>query len=171
MRERPIVIVSSIGVETACCIAASYEANAYGVKTGNGVHEAHRLYPKIRFVDVDHDRYVQVAKEIYTIIRRILFVDKVASNDETQGRLPHDWQPAEIAPKRALEIKAARAPEIGPHIGVSIGIALNRFIAKLASKLEKPNDHYFTGQLDLFVKIRNELRCKDRATFSRRRIP
>ena len=55
------------------------------------------------------------------------------------GRLPSHWQAPLVARGKALEIKAALAEGIGPHVRVSIGIAPNRFVAKLASKLEKPN--------------------------------
>ena len=41
LRGKPVGVVPSLGVETTCCIAASYEAKAYGVKTGTGVREAH----------------------------------------------------------------------------------------------------------------------------------
>ena len=40
LRGRPVGIVPSLGVETTCCIAASYEAKAFGVKTGTAVREA-----------------------------------------------------------------------------------------------------------------------------------
>jgi DNA polymerase-4 len=139
LRGKPVGIVPSLGVETTCCIAASYEAKARGVKTGTPVREARYLCPGIQFVQANNTRYIQTHKKIHAIIHQIIYVDAVLSIDEMFGRLPPHWQPAEIARTKALEIKAALKAQIGPYIGASIGLAPNRFLAKLASKLEKPD--------------------------------
>jgi DNA polymerase-4 len=139
LRGKPVGVVPSLGVETTCCIAASYEAKARGVKTGTGVREARYLCPGIQFVQGNHRRYIQTHKEIHRIIHEIIYVDAVLSIDEMYGRLPPHWQPPAIARAKALEIKAALKAQIGPYIGASIGLAPNRFLAKLASKLEKPD--------------------------------
>ena len=139
LRGKPVGIVPSLGIDTTCCIAASYEAKAYGVKTGTGVREARYLCPGITFVQGDHTRYVQTHEKIHKLIHEVIYVDAVLSIDEMYGRLPPRWQSPEVARSKALEIKASLAQEIGPHIGASIGIAPNRFLAKLASKLEKPD--------------------------------
>ena len=139
LRGKPVGIVPSLGVETTCCIAASYEAKAHGVKTGTPVREARYLCPGIQFVQGNHARYIQTHNKIHKIIHEIIYVDAVLSIDEMFGRLPPHWQPAEIARAKALEIKAALKDKIGPYIGASIGLAPNRFLAKLASKLEKPD--------------------------------
>jgi len=139
LRGKPVGVVPSLGVETTCCIAASYEAKARGVKTGTGVREARYLCPGIQFVQGNHTRYIQTHNEIHRIIHEIIYVDAVLSIDEMYGRLPPHWQPPAVARAKALEIKAALKAQIGPYIGASIGLAPNRFLAKLASKLEKPD--------------------------------
>jgi DNA polymerase-4 len=139
LRDKPVAIVPSLGVDTTCCIAASYEAKAHGVKTGTGVREARFLCPNIQFVQGNHTRYIETHNKIRQIIHEIIYVDAVLSIDEMYGRLPPHWQPPAIARAKALEIKAALKARIGPYIGASIGLAPNHFLAKLASKLEKPN--------------------------------
>jgi DNA polymerase-4 len=139
LRGKPVGIVPSLGVETTCCIAASYEAKARGVKTGTPVREARYLCPGIRFVQANNSRYIKTHKQIHQIIHEIIYVDAVLSIDEMFGRLPPHWQPPAVARAKALEIKAALKAQIGPYIGASIGLAPNRFLAKLASKLEKPD--------------------------------
>ena len=139
LRGRPVGIVPSLGVETTCCIAASYEAKACGVKTGTGVREARCLCPGIVFVEAGHSNYVRVHERIKKLVHEIIYVDAVVSIDEMYGRLPPHWQPLEVARAKAMEIKTALATGIGEHIRASIGLAPNRFLAKLASKLEKPN--------------------------------
>jgi DNA polymerase IV len=139
LRGRPVGIVPSIGVETTCCIAASYEAKAHGVKTGTPVREARYLCPGIQFIQADNRRYIQTHQKIKACIHSILYIDAVLSIDEMYGRLPPQWQAPEIAHNKADEIKRALAQQIGPYITGSIGLAPNRFLAKMASKLRKPN--------------------------------
>ncbi|MFT5836905.1 MAG: DNA polymerase-4 [Candidatus Azotimanducaceae bacterium] len=139
LRGKPVGVVPLLGVETTCCIAASYEAKAFGVKTGTGVREARYLCPSIVFVEAGHSDYIQMHERIKAKIHEVIYVDAVLSIDEMYGRLPRHWQPPVVARAKAMEIKAALAEEIGPHIRASIGLAPNRFLAKLASKLEKPD--------------------------------
>jgi DNA polymerase-4 len=139
LRGQAVAIVPSIGVETTCCIAASYEAKAHGVKTGTSVREARYLCPGIRFIEANHHRYVETHQKIKNCIHSILYVEAVLSIDEMYGCLPPRWQVPAVARNKALEIKRALAKEIGPYITGSIGMAPNRFLAKLASKMEKPN--------------------------------
>ncbi|MGC6454964.1 MAG: DNA polymerase Y family protein [Coraliomargaritaceae bacterium] len=139
LRNRPVGVVPMAGVETTSCIATSYEAKAYGVKTGTLVREARYLCPGIRFVQADHSRYVRFHERIKDLIHQHIYVEAVLSIDEMYGKLPPHWQTPEIAKAKALAIKKALAKEIGPYVCASIGLAPNRFIAKLASKRDKPN--------------------------------
>lgn len=139
LRGQPIAIVPSINVETTSCIAASYEAKHYGVKTGVPVRQARVLCPKIKFVQANHEKYVAIHNLITKTINEVIFVDEVLSIDEMYGRLPPKWQSPKIAIEKAEAIKASLKKAIGPCITASIGIAPNRFIAKLASKMKKPN--------------------------------
>ena len=139
LRGRPVGVVPSLGVETTCCIAASYEAKAFGVKTGTPVREARHLCPDIVFVEANHPAYVRIHSRIRARIHEVLYVDAVLSIDEMYGRLPPHEQAPDRARAKAEAIKAALARDIGPHVRASIGLAPNRFLAKLASKMEKPD--------------------------------
>ncbi len=139
LRGKPVAVVPSLGVDTTCCIAASYEAKAYGVKTGTGVREARSRCPGIELIEASHTRYVKIHKELKALIHQVIYVEEVLSIDEMYGRMPPHWQHPEIAQDKALEIKSLISDKIGGAVTVSIGLAPNRFIAKLASKLEKPN--------------------------------
>ena len=55
LRYRPVAVIPT-QAETTACIAASYEAKAFGVKTGTPVWEARKLCPKIVFVVAGHRR-------------------------------------------------------------------------------------------------------------------
>ena len=139
LRGKPIAIVPTLNAETTCCIAASYEAKYLGIKTGTPVRQARALCPEIHLLQANHDKYVAIHKRIVQTIHEIIFVDKVLSIDEMYGRLPPKWQNPRAAKVKAGEIKNALKKQIGSTITASIGIAPNCFIAKLASKMNKPN--------------------------------
>lgn len=139
LRGRPVAVVPSLNVDTTSCIAASYEAKAQGVKTGTSVREARALCPKIQFVQAKHEKYVAIHNKIHQTIHEIIFVDAVLSIDEMYGRLPPKWQSPQMATEKAQAIKQALKQSLGTTITASIGIASNRFIAKLASKMNKPD--------------------------------
>lgn len=139
LRGKAVGIVPKIGVETTCCIAASYEAKAQGVKTGTPVREARYLCPEIHFIAANNRRYIETHQRIQNCIHQRLHIEAVLSIDELYGRLPPAWQSPQAAHDKALEIKQALADEIGPYITGSIGMAPNPFLAKMASKRHKPN--------------------------------
>ena len=139
LRGRPVGVVPSLGVDTTCCIAASYEAKRFGVKTGTNVREARFRCPGIQFVEAGHSRYIEVHHRVKSVIENRLHIEAVDSIDEMYGRLPSHWSAPEVARARAMAIKKALAAAIGPQITASIGIAPNRFLAKMASKRDKPD--------------------------------
>ncbi len=149
LRGKPVGVVPSLGVETTCCIAASYEAKAHGVRTGTLVHEARDKCPGIRFVEGNHKRYVKVHDAIKEAVEKCLHIEKVMSIDEMYGRLPPHWRSPEEAIAKAQEIKAAVRKAVGPHITGSIGIGPNRFVAKIASKMRKPDGLMLITEADL----------------------
>jgi len=59
LRDRPIGVVPVMAA-TTCCIAASSEAKAFGVKTGTAVWEAYERCPGIMFVEGRPARYVEL---------------------------------------------------------------------------------------------------------------
>ena len=63
LRHRPIAVVPLMA-DTTCAIAASYEAKAFGVRTGTQVCEAKRLCPGIELVEARHEIYVKYHHKI-----------------------------------------------------------------------------------------------------------
>ena len=58
LRGKPVGVVPMLA-DTTCCIAASYEAKAYGVRTGTIVADAKRLCPEIILVEGRHELYTE----------------------------------------------------------------------------------------------------------------
>ncbi len=152
LRGRPVGVLP-VMAETTCCIAASYEAKAFGVKTGTSVREARKLCPGMVFVEARHARYVQVHQQSVQIVDRIAPVCQVLSIDEMACELTGRWSAPEQATKIAQRIKAALRAELGDCMQVSIGIAPNTLLAKLASNMQKPDGLVLLGMQDIPAKF------------------
>ena len=152
LRGKPVGVLP-VMAETTSCIAASYEAKAFGVKTGTGVREARKLCPSIVFVEARHALYVQVHKQSVKIVDRIAPVYEVLSIDEMACELTGRWSAPEQAIKIAHRIKAALRAELGECMQVSIGIAPNTLLAKLASNMQKPDGLVLLGIQDIPAKF------------------
>ena len=73
--------------DTTCCIAASYEAKAFGVSTGTIVADAKRMCPEIVLVEGRHEIYVEYHHRIVEAVESCVPVTAVCSIDEMACRL------------------------------------------------------------------------------------
>lgn len=135
---QPVAVVPMMA-ETTCCLAASYPAKACGVRTGTMVRDARKLCPKIKFVEADHSKYVKYHHRIIKAIEQCFPVWKVFSIDEMAIQLFGREREPKFARAKALEIKKRIAEDVHPALTCSIGIGPNRYIAKIASDMQKPD--------------------------------
>ncbi len=138
LRNRPVAVVP-VKAETTCAIAASYEAKAFGVRTGTQVAEARRLCPGIVLVEARHEIYVEYHKRIIEAVEQCVPVAAVCSIDEMACRLLGREQPLRHALKLARQIKATIRRDVGETLCCSIGLAPNRYLSKVASDMDKPD--------------------------------
>jgi len=138
LRHQPVGIVPML-TDNTCCIAASYEAKARGVKTGTLVREARTLCPRLHLVEARPRLYVQYHHRIVTAVESCLHVDQVCSIDEMYGRLMGAEREPQRAAAIARQVKAAMALAVGPFMRCSIGLAPNAWLAKVASDMQKPD--------------------------------
>lgn len=140
LRGKPIAVVP-METDSTCAIAASYEAKAYGIKTGTKIYHAKRLCPNLIYVPARHDLYVTYHNDIMDELRCHKPIEEVHSIDEAACNLTGPERTPEGAIALAKRIKAglAKNPKIGPYIKCSIGLAPNCFLAKLATDLQKPD--------------------------------
>jgi DNA polymerase IV len=138
LRGRPVG-VAPVMAETSCCIAASYEAKRHGVKTGTGIREARILCPGIAIVQAKPAEYVKVHHRIIAAVEDCIHVEAVLSIDEMWGWLPLNWRDPEFVRGLGHRIKESVQREIGESVKVSVGAAPNRYLAKMASKMGKPD--------------------------------
>jgi DNA polymerase-4 len=148
LRGQPIGIVAVMTPST-CCIAASVEAKRFGVKTGTGVRDAKRLCPEIQFVEARPEEYIRLHHRLHEVIESCLPVTAVRSIDEMWCELKGSDRLRANAERLAIQIKEKIYSEVGDYLRCSIGIAPNRYLAKTASNMQKPNGLVVIEKLDL----------------------
>lgn len=140
LRGKPVAIVNRRTDKTAI-VTASYEAKAKGVKVGMKLREAKILCPDIVALESDPSKYRYVYHRLLDIVRDYSAHVTMKSIDE--GVIDfHDSSQA-IAGRDLVEIgyeiKQRLKDEIGVWMRCNIGISTNRFLAKTAAGLHKPD--------------------------------
>jgi len=138
LRGKPVAVVR-VETDSTCAIAASYEAKAFGVKTGTPIYEAKRLCPGLICVLARHERYVEFHHRLIEEIEQHIPVTAVCSIDEVACRLMDNENSVARSTEIAQSIKSGIAKNIGPYMRCSIGIAPNRYLAKVGTELQKPD--------------------------------
>jgi len=135
LQGKPIIVGG--GKERGVVSSASYEARKFGVHSAQPIATALNLCPHGVFLPVRMARYKEVSDRVFSIYHRFTPLVEPLSIDEAfldvTGSIRIFGMPEEIAQK----IKKAVKEEIG--LAVSAGIAPLKFIAKIASDLNKPD--------------------------------
>ena len=159
LRGKPVA-VAAYTTPSGCILAPSIEAKRYGIKTGMRVKDGKLLYPGLIVLPPDPWKY----RNVHLSLRRIM-ADYTAdfypkSIDEFVLNLagyPAFSRGMIIIGK---EIKQRIKAEVGDWLTVSVGIAPNRFLAKVASSLKKP-DGLEEINKDNFLDCYHRLRLTD----------
>ena len=138
LRGKPVAVVPMLA-ETTCAIAASYEAKAFGVKTGTLVRDARRMCPGIQFIEAGHRNYIEFHHKILTAVESCIPIHAVMSIDEMICELTGSQRELENAKRIAYQIKEKLRRDVGEVMTASIGLSTNRFLAKVASDFQKPD--------------------------------
>ncbi len=160
LRGKPIAVVP-VETDSTCAIAASYEAKAFGVKTGTRIWEARKLCPDLICVLARHDAYVEFHHRAIAEINRHIPVSDVCSIDEMAAQLLRNEAQPDAARQIALNIKAGLAANLGPWVRCSIGIAANRYLAKVATDLVKPDGLTILMPADVEARLIKDLKPSD----------
>lgn len=159
LRGKPVAIVNRRTEHTAI-VTASYEAKAKGVKVGMKIREARALCPDIIALESDPPKYKYVYRKLLSIMQDYSASVEMKSIDE--GVIDFKQATPEIVGRGmveiGMEIKQRLKDEVGVWMRCNIGIATNRFLAKTAAGLNKPdgldvitpeNIHEIFGKLKL----------------------
>src|ERR1700709_100726 len=137
-RNRPLAVVPTFA-DTTVAIAASYEAKALGIKTGTRVGDMKRICPEIILVEGNHTTYAEYSHRIAAAVELACPVAHTPSIDEMVCQLIGREQEPPRARQIALDIKASIRDNVGETLRCSIGMAPNRYLAKIASDMQKPD--------------------------------
>lgn len=139
LRGKPIG-VASYTTPGGIILAASYEAKALGITTGTPVWLAKEMCKDIVVMMPDPDKYYFVNSRLYRLLYSYTSDLVPLSIDEFVINFTHSrkFQTKSLV-SIAKEIKRRIHYEIGDWIRVNIGIGTNRFLAKTAAGLHKPN--------------------------------
>ena len=132
---KPIAVVGSS--HRTVITTSSYEARAFGVKTGMTPWEARRCCPELILVIGDNRKYTCTSTRINEIFRDYTPEVEAFSVDESWLDVTHSLSIFGSAETIAYLIKARIRHQFG--ITCSIGIAPNKLLAKLASDMQKPD--------------------------------
>ena len=159
LRGKPVAVVP-LHADSTCCIAVSYEGKAFGVKTGTKVGEARKLCPQMKFIEGDHSNYVRYHNQIVEAVESCLPVESVCSIDEMACRLTGSQQDPEAGEALAVKIKSVIRNTVGSSLRCSIGLGPNRYLAKIAGDMKKPDGFTVIRPCDL-PQILYQLKLRD----------
>jgi DNA polymerase-4 len=135
LKGEPIIVGGS--KERGVVSSASYEARKFGVHSAQPIAKAKRLCPHGIFLPVRMTRYQEISKQVFEIFHRFTPLVEPVSIDEAfldiTGSIRLFGRPEDIARK----IKQIVLLETG--LTVSAGVAPSKFVAKIASDMDKPD--------------------------------
>jgi DNA polymerase-4 len=134
LADKPVVVGGrQRGVVLTCC----YVARTYGIHSAMPIFEARRLCPHASFVPPNMEKYASVAKQVRALMSDLTPLVEPVSIDEAFMDLSGTERLHGVPPAKILAAFAHRVEqELG--ITVSIGLSSNKFLAKIASDLDKP---------------------------------
>lgn len=144
LRDRPLIIGGGTrGVVSTCC----YIARQFGVRSAMPMFTARKLCPDAVIIPPNIAKYVAVSRKIRELMDRLTPLVEPLSIDEAfldlSGTMAlHRAPPAQVLARFARDVEQ----QIG--VTISIGLSHNKFLAKIASDLDKPRGYAVIGKAE-----------------------
>lgn len=135
LRGKPVAVGGSR--ERGVVAAASYEARQYGIHSAMPSMRAYRLCPDLIFVPPRFDHYREISRHIHDILFQYTDLVEPLSLDEAYLDVTANKKDNPSATHLAQAIRAQIWRET--QLTASAGVSMNKFLAKIASDLNKPN--------------------------------
>ena len=135
LRGKPAAVCGSLS--RSVVTSASYEARPFGIRAGMPTQEAKRRCPDLILVEGDHSKYTAVSARIFSYLKDFTPCAEVASIDEAYLDITESQLLFQSSLNLARSIKSRILVREG--LTCSIGIAPNKLLAKLGSRLKKPD--------------------------------
>jgi len=155
LRGKPVIVggrPGSRGVVAAC----SYEARKYGIRSAMPSSQAAKLCPNAIFVKPRFEAYREASNAIHAVFRQHTLIIEPLSLDEAYLDVTQRAKEIGTATEVAMQIK--KQIKLAVNLTASAGVSYNKFLAKIASDMDKPNGIYiirpqeaeaFVGQLEI----------------------
>jgi DNA polymerase-4 len=142
-RGKPLVVGGLPEGRGGVVATASYEARKFGVRSAMPSKTAQRLCPQAIFIRPRFDAYKEASQLIREIFHRYTDLIEPLSLDEAYLDVTEDKRGIGSAIEIAQQIKQAIKDEL--HLTASAGVSINKFVAKIASDMHKPDGLKFIG--------------------------
>ncbi|HAM10922.1 MAG TPA: DNA polymerase IV [Bacteroidales bacterium] len=150
LRGKPVAVGGS--GERSVVAAASYEARKFGVRSAMPSTIARRLCPELIFVRHNFERYAEVSAMVIGIFREYTDLVEPLSIDEAFLDVTEDKR--KIGSATIIAERIRREIKIKTGLTASAGISVNKFLAKIASNIKKPDGLYVIkpGDAEKFIE-------------------
>ena len=150
LRGKPVAVGGS--GERSVVAAASYEARKFGVRSAMPSVTARRLCPELIFVRHHFDRYTEISGNIMEIFRDYTDIIEPLSIDEAFLDVTSDKKKIGSATVIAKSIREEIKARTG--LTASAGVSVNKFLAKIASDINKPDGLFVIkpGDAEKFIE-------------------
>jgi len=154
-KGRPVIVGADPkgGTGRGVVAACSYEARKFGVRSALPISRAWKLCPDGVYVRPRMKRYVEVSGQIMQVFRRYTDLVEPLSIDEAfldiTGSIALFGPPEQIARSIKNEIREQTG------LTASVGLAPNKFLAKIASDIRKPNGFMVVGEKEVAAFLRD----------------
>ena len=149
LRNLPVAVCGDS--DRSVVAAASYPARKFGIHSAMPLIEAKRRCKDLRVVPGRHDVYRSVSREVFEIFSDFTPQIEPLSIDEAFLDVTVNKKNIDLAADIATEIRARIKDETG--LTASAGVSINKFLAKVASDINKPNGQktIHPSQVDSFI--------------------
>ena len=142
LRDKPLIIGGGVrGVVSTCC----YIARQSGVRSAMPMFKARQLCPDAVIIKPDMAKYVAVSRQIRAHMDELTPMVEPLSLDEAFMDLT-GTQTLHKAPAALIMARFAKAIETDVGVSLSVGLSHNKFLAKIASELDKPRGFAVIGK-------------------------
>jgi DNA polymerase IV len=152
LNDKPLIVGGEVrGVVSTAC----YIARTFGVRSAMPMFQAKKLCPQAVVLKPRHSYYSQVARQIRTMMEELTPLVEPLSLDEAYLDLSGTERIHHHCPAKTMAVLASRI-EREINITVSVGLSGNKFLAKLASELDKPRGFAVIGMAEAKSFLRDK---------------
>ncbi len=150
LKGKPVAIAGNPDERKGIIVTSSYEARNKGVKTTMALWQARKLCPNLIVKRPNFERYREISVQIFRLLEEYTPSVEPVSIDEAFMDITDSYElgnPIEIA--KDIQLQLAKRL----HLPSSIGVAPNKFLAKMASDMKKPNGITVLRKRDVATKL------------------